>query len=121
MDELAKLYGALELEQGASAEEIKAAYLDLVKVWHPDRYQNESPRLRDKAEQKLKLINLAYDRLRGAVPKAVKDSWPAQKPAPRVSPDLFACDFGSGWGYVDREGKLMIRPRFESSARATAC
>ena len=36
MDELAKLYGVLELEAGATAEEIKAADLDLVKVWHPD-------------------------------------------------------------------------------------
>ena len=108
MDELAKLYGTLELEPGATAEEIKAAYLDLVKVWHPDRYQNESQRLRDKAEQKLKSINLAYDRLRGAVAKT----------APKVvpdAPDLFACDFGSGWGYVDREGKLTIRPRFETA------
>ncbi len=116
MDEPAKLYGALELEPGASAEEIKAAYLDLVKVWHPDRYQNESPRLRDKAEQKLKSINNAYDRLRGAVPKAATDSpSPQRQPGPRVAPDLFACDFGSGWGYVDREGKLMIRPRFETA------
>jgi hypothetical protein len=115
MDELAKLYGALELEPGATADEIKAAYLDLVKVWHPDRYQNESPRLREKAEQKLKSINLAYDRLRGVVPKTERETWPQQQPAHRVSPDLFACDFGSGWGYVDREGKLMIRPRFESA------
>jgi hypothetical protein len=113
MDELAKLYGALELEPGATAEEIKSAYLDLVKVWHPDRYQNESARLRDKAEQKLKSINQAYDRLRGVAPKATSD--PAPSPTTRVATDLFACDFGTGWGFVDRLGKLMIRPRFETA------
>jgi hypothetical protein len=114
MDETAKLYGALELEPGASAEEIKAAYLDLVKVWHPDRYQNESARLRDKAEQKLKSINQAYERLRGVAPKPVNDA--SQPAAPRKSsPDLFAYDFGSAWGFVDREGKLMIRPRFDTA------
>src|SRR5829696_4821903 len=108
MDELRKLYGALELEPGATADEIKAAYLDLVKVWHPDRYQNESPRLRDKAEQKLKSINQAYERLRGGAPtprKSPEDSAPSQPAAPRMSPDLFAYDFGNTWGFVNREGK----------------
>lgn len=114
MDELTKLYEALELQPGATAEEIKAAYLDLVKVWHPDRYQNESVRLRDKAEQKLKSINLAYDRLRGVAPMPQKHSESsAPGTAAKGSPDLFAYDFGTAWGFVDPEGKLMIRPRFE--------
>src|SRR5947209_17993561 len=109
MDELVKLYGALELEPGATAEEIKAAYIDPVKVWHPDRYQNESPRPRDKAEQKLKSINQAYDRLRGVAPQ--RNSSHESAPI-RPLVDLFACNFGTAWGFVDREGKLIIRPRF---------
>jgi len=44
----------------SSAEQIREAYLDLVKVWHPDRFTQAS-RLRSKAEEKLKQINLAYD------------------------------------------------------------
>jgi len=49
----------LALRPGASAVEIKGAYRDLVKVWHPDRFGSE-PRLREKAEEKLKQINEAY-------------------------------------------------------------
>jgi hypothetical protein len=113
MDEIDKLYSALELEPGATAEEVKAAYLDLVKVWHPDRYQNESPRLRDKAEQKLKSINQAYDRLRGVAPQRNSSSHESAPIHPVV--DLFACNFGTAWGFVDRDGKLIIRPRFESA------
>jgi hypothetical protein len=49
----------LALRSGASAVEIKGAYRDLVKVWHPDRFGSD-PRLREKAEDKLKQINEAY-------------------------------------------------------------
>jgi hypothetical protein len=49
----------LALRPGASSVEIKQAYRDLVKVWHPDRF-GSAPRLREKAEDKLKQINEAY-------------------------------------------------------------
>lgn len=40
-------------------ESLREIYRDLVKVWHPDIHQS-SPRLREKAEKKLKAINEAY-------------------------------------------------------------
>jgi curved DNA-binding protein CbpA len=49
----------LALRPGATSVEIKEAYRDLVKVWHPDRFGSD-PRLRQKAEEKLKQINEAY-------------------------------------------------------------
>lgn len=49
----------LALDHNATAAEIKEAYRDLVKVWHPDRFGND-PRLRQKAEEKLQQINDAY-------------------------------------------------------------
>jgi DnaJ domain len=49
----------LALRPGATSVEIKEAYRDLVKVWHPDRFGSD-PRLRQKAEEKLKEINKAY-------------------------------------------------------------
>jgi DnaJ domain len=49
----------LSLKPGATTTEIKEAYRDLVKVWHPDRFGNDV-RLRQKAEHQLKLINEAY-------------------------------------------------------------
>jgi hypothetical protein len=52
----------LGLTPGASAQEAKAAYRDLAKVWHPDRFAHD-PRLQRKAEEQLKGINDAYQRL----------------------------------------------------------
>ena len=49
----------LALGPGATSSEIKEAYRDLVKVWHPDRFGNDL-RLRQKADLQLKLINEAY-------------------------------------------------------------
>jgi hypothetical protein len=49
----------LALRPGATPVEIKEAYRDLVKVWHPDRFGSD-PRLRQKAEDKLRQINDAY-------------------------------------------------------------
>ena len=54
----------LALRPGASAVEIKGAYRDLVKVWHPDRFGSD-PRLREKAENKLK--QLGENNIKGLV------------------------------------------------------
>lgn len=59
-DELTECYDRLGLTPGASPEELKEAYRDLAKVWHPDRFLHD-PRLRAKAQEKLKEINEAYD------------------------------------------------------------
>ena len=53
----------LELDRGASTDEIKQSYKDIVTVWHPDRFPN-NPRLKQKAEEKLKEVNVAYDTLK---------------------------------------------------------
>ncbi len=53
----------LELDQTASLGEMKQAYRDLVMVWHPDRF-GQNLRLRQKAEDKLKQFNEAYEHLK---------------------------------------------------------
>jgi hypothetical protein len=50
----------LELDSHATEKEIKAAYRTLVKVWHPDRFQND-PILKMSAQQKLQNVNAAYN------------------------------------------------------------
>jgi len=52
-------YKTLELDYGASMEEVKKGYRNLVRVWHPDRF-TEDPGLRKTAEEKLKQVNHAY-------------------------------------------------------------
>ena len=49
----------LELDTAATEAEARQAYKDIVNVWHPDRFLN-NPRLREKAEKKLKEVNAAY-------------------------------------------------------------
>ena len=54
-------YEVLGLKPGASETEIKAAYRELIKKYHPDRYQNNP--LSDLAEEKTREINEAYENL----------------------------------------------------------
>lgn len=54
-------YEVLGIKPGASNAEIKAAYKELVKKYHPDKYQNNP--LADLAEEKLQEVNEAYDML----------------------------------------------------------
>jgi len=56
----------LELDTIGSLQEAKRSYRDLVRVWHPDRFQS-NPRLKQKADQKLREINLAYNYLRSYI------------------------------------------------------
>jgi DnaJ domain len=52
----------LDLTPPVTLADLKESYKDLVQVWHPDRFTH-NPRLRDRAEEKIKLINLAYETL----------------------------------------------------------
>lgn len=58
--EIAYSYRILELDPTASAEAVKEAYRDQIKVWHPDRFLND-PRLLKKANERAKQINNAYE------------------------------------------------------------
>lgn len=52
-------YEVLGIQRGATEAEVKAAYRQLVKKYHPDNY-TDSP-LQDLAEEKMKEINGAYE------------------------------------------------------------
>jgi len=52
-------YSVLGVSQSASDEEVKKAYRELARKYHPDNYQNNP--LADLAEEKMKEINEAYD------------------------------------------------------------
>ena len=54
-------YKVLGVNEGATNEEIRAAYLSLVKKYHPDKYTD--PDMTQIANEKLKEINEAYDQL----------------------------------------------------------
>ncbi|MBM7870536.1 curved DNA-binding protein CbpA [Clostridium pascui] len=54
-------YEVLGIKQGASQEEIKKAYREQAKKYHPDQYGNNP--LKDLAEEKMRELNEAYDYL----------------------------------------------------------
>ena len=67
--DLSKAYELLGVKPGVSMRELKAAHRDLAKVWHPDRFLHD-PCLQEKAQEKLKEINEAYELISsGKVPR----------------------------------------------------
>ena len=54
-------YEVLEIKEGSSKEEIKKAYREMAKKYHPDQYTNNP--LKDLAEDKMRELNEAYDYL----------------------------------------------------------
>jgi curved DNA-binding protein CbpA len=79
MSDLDCYYQVLQLEPGASFQEVDQAYSDLAQAWQPDRFSND-PRLQEKARQKLREIERAYERLRSPVrssrPRKTNPNWP---------------------------------------------
>jgi hypothetical protein len=59
--DLDRAYQILEVPPTASLAEIKQAYRELARVWHPDRFPPGS--LHDKAQERLKQLNLAYEQI----------------------------------------------------------
>lgn len=109
MTNLENYYETLGLKPNASMEEIKEAYRDLVNVWHPDRFSH-NPRLQKKAQEKLKDINQAYERLESHLlrdsaqgAEREQDEWGKYLPIKK----------GSKYGYVDKNGKIVINPEFD--------
>jgi hypothetical protein len=74
----------LELGAGATRAEIRQAYRDLARVWHPDRFASD-PRMQAKASDKLRRIIEAYDYLEAhpnasAPPSASRPDHRAHRP-----------------------------------------
>ncbi len=64
--ELKRNLEALNLDLGAKPEEIRKAYLEAVKKYHPDKCLNCPPELARAAEEKTKQVNTAYSILKKA-------------------------------------------------------
>jgi curved DNA-binding protein CbpA len=67
-------YKILGLKAGASQIEVKQAYRKLVKLWHPDRFFDQQEK--QKAEEKIKEINEAYNQLKHCQPIAANEFSP---------------------------------------------
>jgi molecular chaperone DnaJ len=56
-------YEVLGVDRDANENDIKNAYRNLAKKWHPDRFSTKSEEERKEAEEKFKEISEAYDTL----------------------------------------------------------
>lgn len=93
------------LRPGASWDEVNAAYRDLIRVWHPDRFHSDE-RLLKKANDQTAILNLAMQKLRSeynpdaakAKPKPDAHSTGPQserpkRPQPRPQPQSYQQGF----------------------------
>jgi len=67
---LEECYRMLDLTSRASPDEVRRAWRELTRVWHPDRFGHDEL-LRRRAEEKLKAINEAY----AAIRKSGSSEW----------------------------------------------
>ncbi|HEY3322726.1 MAG TPA: J domain-containing protein [Planctomycetota bacterium] len=61
-------FKTLDLPSNATLEQVRQAYKDLAKVWHPDRFAHD-PKLVQRANLKMQEINAAYEQLVKAMGK----------------------------------------------------
>ncbi|MEO1520264.1 MAG: DnaJ domain-containing protein [Cyanobacteria bacterium J06633_2] len=59
MDDILSYYELLELQPGATLEEVKQAYRKQAMRWHPDRFPDD-PHKQEEAEERIKVLNIAY-------------------------------------------------------------
>ena len=82
-------YEVLGVTPNASDDEIKQAYRNLARKYHPDRYTNTD--LADLANEKMQEVNAAYDEIQRLRAEEAK--------APKTAPN------GGGYGYQRRDDR----------------
>ena len=100
-------YSVLGVSPNASDEEIKKAYRELARKYHPDNYQNNP--LADLAEEKMKEINEAYETI-------TKQRSGGGGSYQRPSGGYGGQSYGGGYQYSHQQQRLRqpyLRPRPE--------
>lgn len=94
MDPYDPYWRVLELEPGSDLGELKRAYREAAKTWHPDRFPYDAT-LRQGCEERMRLINEAYEALRtllegGEPPHPGAPQWGADPEESEAASDLAA-------------------------------
>jgi hypothetical protein len=101
----AEAFQVFELDDRRTQEEVRAAYRELVKVWHPDRFAND-PGLRAKADRRLQDINRAYAVLQDRA-ETVEPPWEPTPPPHVATPPQ---------GETPRSAHATPRPAHQSTS-----
>ncbi len=105
--DIQRCFEILELDPGASPDDAKQAYKDLVNIWHPDRFSNNR-RLKQKAEAKLKQVNMAYEMLKSFLSsKQVVGPQQKRSPPAKAEPE-----------YDKTQAKAEAKDRTEAAVEA---
>ena len=129
MPDIKDYYEILGLTVVASAEEVKQAYRDLIKIWHPDRFAHD-PKLQIKTQEQLKKINDAYEQIIAYLNnrdkfKRAKDTSSSNKSNPEERATQKSCirkGLNAAWcskvfeGHVTRVESSALPYRVESLA-----
>src|SRR5690242_17775839 len=108
MSEIERCCFVLGVRTDASADEMKRAYRDLVREWHPDRLQHDA-RLREEAEARLKEINVAYARLKALRASSSTGSASATSPAAEPAASAWTGTAHPGEAYARAAGYTSER------------
>jgi hypothetical protein len=84
MDKRSEYLSTLGLPPNASWDEVAQAYKDLMRVWHPDRFQSDE-RLRKKAEEQAQRINHAMGELKKLGKEGFEHSHVKPSPTPKAT------------------------------------
>ena len=119
--EIKKCFEILEIDPNASIDEAKQAYKDIVNVWHPDRFCHND-RLKEKAEKKLKDVNIAYETLTSFL-SSKKRHWLGSEQAPQTKKPAkekakTEAKGGSEDAYQNSYGETEARDKIEVAAEA---
>lgn len=81
-------YAVLGLSGDASPQHVAEAYRALAQIYHPDRYADAPPRVKEEALRRMQAVNAAYDALRqresaSPPPAPPRAREPRQSPPPR--------------------------------------
>lgn len=93
-------YEILGVDKSASDDQIKAAYRQKAKQYHPDLYTNKSEEERKNAEETFKKINHAYQVLSDPQKRAAYDQYGSED-GPQFNGAGAGGGFGGGFGFDD--------------------
>jgi curved DNA-binding protein CbpA len=101
----ADFYQVLGVQRSASSDEIRSAFRDLVKLYHPDLFSTAEEK--EQANEKLRQLNEAYAVLGNPQRRRDYDQGFTQKPEQRVRPG------------PARRRRPPVRPRPKSASKST--
>lgn len=82
-----KHFAILGVTKFSTNDEIKKAYKELMKIWHPDKFENNS-KIQNEAQEKSKKINDAFSHFKDFTPAVKKVSSKTTSPNYKINKKL---------------------------------